>query len=81
MKYIIDIPNPDVSRWVAETPFGKKLHIPISVEDGEEYFIATKIYVEEHTEPDRKAIEDEVKKNLYNTICEKIRREIFEKEV
>ena len=30
---------------------------------------------------ERKVIEDEVKKNLYNTICEKIRREIFEKEV
>ena len=60
MKYIIDIPNADVSRWVAETPLGKKLYIPISVEDGNEYSIATEIYAEEYTEPDRKAIEDEV---------------------
>ena len=60
MKYIIDIPNADVSRLVAETPLGKKLYIPISVEDGNEYSIATEIYAEEYTEPDRKAIEDEV---------------------
>ena len=60
MKYIIDIPNVDVSRWVAETPLGKKLYIPISVEDGKEYSIATEIYAKEYTDLDRKAIEDEV---------------------
>lgn len=60
MKYIIDIPNADVSRWVGITPLGKKLYVPISVEDGNEYNIGTGIYVEEYIETDRKAIEDEV---------------------
>ena len=60
MKHIIDIPNSDVSRWIAETPLGKKLYIPISVEDGKEYSIATEIYAEAYTDPDRKDIEDEV---------------------
>ena len=60
MKYIIDIPNADVSRWIGETPFGKKLYVPISVENGKEYNIGTEIYVEEYTESDRQAIENEV---------------------
>lgn len=57
MKYIIDIPNADVSRWIGLTPLGKKLYVPISVEDGKEYLIATEIYAEEYTEPDRNAID------------------------
>lgn len=66
MKYIIDIPNVDVSRWVAETPLGKKLYIPISVEDGHEYSIATEIYAEEYTEPDRKAVDLQHARDIEN---------------
>lgn len=60
MKYIIDIPNEDVGRWVSGTPYGLRLFVPLSIEDGGEYHIKTEIPVEPYTEPDRKAIEDEV---------------------
>lgn len=60
MKYIIDIPNEDVGRWVSGTPYGLRLFVPLSIEDGGEYHIKTEIPVEPYIEPVRKAIEDKV---------------------
>lgn len=70
MKYIIDIPD--------DTSY---LNI-VKLSEGCVAKVKT-VYIPDltpYTEPDTKAIEDEAKKNLYNTICKKIRREIFEKE-
>lgn len=60
MKYIIDIPNDDVGRWIGGTPYGLKLFVPLSIEDCGEYHIKTEIPVEPYIEPVRKAIEDKV---------------------
>ena len=81
MKYIIDIPDEYENDYISMSPLvGKEFCYPIRSMN-KTYVIPTGLKIEPYTEPDRKAIEDEVKKNLYNTICEKIRREIFEKEV
>lgn len=60
MKYIIDIPNDDVGRWVCGTPYGKKLFVPLSIEDGKEYNIKTDISVQNYSEFYQKDIEDKV---------------------
>lgn len=73
MKYIIDIPNDDVNGWIGVTPLGKKLYIPISVEDGEEYSIATEIYAEEYTEPDINTLVDKAIKTIENEVWELLR--------
>ena len=52
MKYIIDIPNDDVGRWISGTPHGLRLFVPISIEDSDEYHIKTDIPVKEYIEPD-----------------------------
>lgn len=59
MKYIIDIPDEHESDYIAETPFGKRLFFPLRITDVT-YSLPTHLHVEEYTEPDRKAIEDEV---------------------
>lgn len=59
MKYIIDIPDEHESDFIAETPFGKRFCFPWRITDVS-YSLPTHLHVEEYTEPDRKAIEDEV---------------------
>ena len=69
MKYIIDIPNDDVGRWIRGTPYGMKLLIPISIEDGKEYHIKTDISVQNYSELYQEDIENEVWEFARRIIC------------
>ena len=61
MKYIIDIEDEYAKDWVNETPMCKELCMPISVPNRQRtYHVGTGFKLEPYTEPDRKAIEDEV---------------------
>ena len=61
MKYIIDIEDEYTKDWVNETPMCKELCMPISVPNRQRtYHITTGFKLEPYTEPDRKAVEDEV---------------------
>lgn len=57
MKYIIDLPKEYTSK---SSLFGEILSIPIQINGGKNYNIPTAIKIRPYTEPDRKAIEDEV---------------------
>lgn len=57
MKYIVDLPDAYTSESAL---LGDILRIPICLENGKCYGIPTGIKLEPYTEPDRKAIEDEV---------------------
>lgn len=59
MKYIIDIPDEHESDFIVETPFGKRFCFPWRITDVA-YSLPTHLHVEEYTEPDREAIENEV---------------------
>ena len=61
MKYIIDIEDEYTKDWVNDTPMCKELCMPISVPNRQRtYHVSTGFKLEPYTEPDRKAIEDEV---------------------
>lgn len=61
MKYIIDIEDEYTKDWVNNTPMCKELCMPISVPNRQRtYHVITGFKLEPYTEPDRKAIEDEV---------------------
>lgn len=60
MKYIIDIPNNEINRWVRGTPYGKKLLVPISIEEGKEYNIMTDISIQNYSELYQEEIENGV---------------------
>ena len=60
-KYIIDIDDEYAKDWINETPMCKELCMPISVPNRQRtYHVITGFKLEPYTEPDRKAIEDEV---------------------
>lgn len=61
MKYIIDIEDEYTKDWVNDTPMCKELCMPISIPNRQRtYYVSTGFKLEPYTEPDRKAIEDEV---------------------
>lgn len=60
MKYIIDIPNDEINRWICGTPYGKRLLVPISIEEGKEHNIKTDISVQNYSELYQEDIENEV---------------------
>lgn len=60
MKYIIDIPNNEINRWICGTPYGKKLLVPVSIEEGKEYNIRTDISVQNYSEFYQEDIENKV---------------------
>ena len=71
MKYIIDIEDEYTKDWVNETPMCKELCMPISVPNRQRtYHVITGLKLEPYTEPDRKAIEDEVWE--FATTCTKM---------
>ena len=60
-KYIIDIEDEYTKDWINDTPMCKELCMPISVPNRQRtYHVSTGFKLEPYTEPDRKAIEDEV---------------------
>ena len=72
-KYIIDIEDEYTKDWINDTPMCKELCMPISVPNRQRtYHVRTGFKLELYTEPDRKAIEDEVWK-----FAKKVRLEDF----
>ena len=67
MKYIIDIPKEYESDWVNKSSrLGFELCFPINeTATNKKYHIPTGLKLESYTEPDRKAIEDEVWENTW----------------
>ena len=57
MKYIIDIPDEEETMWEG---FNGDLFIPITMNKGTRTWVNTDLKMTPYTEPDRKAIEDEV---------------------
>ena len=61
MKYIIDIEDEYTKDWINDTPMCKELCMPISIPNRQRtYHVSTGFKLEPYTDPDRKAIEDEV---------------------
>ena len=56
-KYIIDIPDEEETMWEG---FNGDLFIPITMNKGTKTWVNTDLKMTPYTEPDRKAIEDEV---------------------
>ena len=79
-KYIIDIEDEYTKDWINDTPMCKEFCMPISVPNRQRtYHVSTGFKLEPYTEPDRKAIEDEVWEfvRIITDMTEKQRIECF----
>ena len=65
-KYIIDIPDEEETMWEG---FNGDLFIPITMNKGTKTWVNTDLKMTPYTEPDRKAIEDEVWDFARRIIC------------